>query len=65
MKKHKYHFTEWFKDLGLPDGDTTDERTIKMLADGPSSVYTSWQAYDLNGYTLYTKAKDQRSACQK
>lgn len=64
MKKHKHHFTEWFKDLDLPDGHTMEERTIKMLADGPSSVYTSWQAYDLNGYTFYTKAKDKRSACQ-
>nr|ABG22598.1 transposon protein, putative, CACTA, En/Spm sub-class [Oryza sativa Japonica Group] len=64
MKKHKHHFTEWFKYLDLPDGHTMEERTIKMLADGPSSVYTSWQAYDLNGYTFYTKAKDKRSACQ-
>jgi hypothetical protein len=64
MKRHKAAFTEWFKNLGLPDGDTTEERTIKRLADGPSSVYTSWHAYDLNGYTFYTKAKDQGSACQ-
>ncbi|XP_015619179.1 uncharacterized protein [Oryza sativa Japonica Group] len=64
MKKHKHHFTEWFKNLDLPDGHTMEKRSIKMLADGPSSVYTSWQAYDLNGYTFYTKAKDKRSACQ-
>jgi hypothetical protein len=34
------------------------------LALGPSSQVTSWQAYDINGYTFYTKAKDQKSMCQ-
>jgi len=34
------------------------------LALGPSSQVTSWQAYDINGYTFYTKAKDEKSVCQ-
>jgi hypothetical protein len=31
------------------------------LAAGPSSNDTSWQAYENNGYTYYTKAKDNKS----
>jgi hypothetical protein len=33
----------------------TEEMTMKMLASCPSSCVTSWQAYDINGYTYYTK----------
>ena len=35
-----------------------------MLACGPSSLVTSWQAYDINGYTFYTKAKNKKSTTQ-
>jgi hypothetical protein len=38
--------------------------TMKMLASHPSSWVTSWQAYDINGYTYYTKEKDRRSVAQ-
>jgi hypothetical protein len=37
----------------------TEEVTMKMLASCPSSYVTSWQAYDINGYTYYTKEKDR------
>jgi hypothetical protein len=37
---------------------------IYLLAAGPHSVVKSWQAYDINGFTLYTKAKDCKSHCQ-
>jgi hypothetical protein len=42
----------------------TEETTMKMLASRPSSCVTSWQAYDINGYTYYTKEKDRRSVTQ-
>jgi hypothetical protein len=35
-----------------------------MLASRPSSCVTSWQAYDINGYTYYTKEKDKKSVAQ-
>jgi hypothetical protein len=41
-----------------------EETTMKMLASHPSSWVTSWQAYDINGYTYYTKEKDRRSVAQ-
>jgi hypothetical protein len=37
---------------------------MKMLASQPSSCVTSWQAYDINGYTYYTKEKDKKSVAQ-
>jgi hypothetical protein len=37
---------------------------MKMLASHPSSCVTSWQAYDINGYTCYTKEKDKKSVSQ-
>jgi hypothetical protein len=41
----------------------TEDMTMKMLASRPSSCVTSWQAYDINGYTYYTK-NDKRSVAQ-
>ena len=38
--------------------------TLWRLAHGPSSQVTSWQTYDVNGYTFYTKAHDQKSVSQ-
>jgi hypothetical protein len=39
----------------------TEEMTMKTLASRPTSCETSWQAYDINGYTYYIKEKDRRS----
>jgi hypothetical protein len=64
MKQHKLHFTTWLKDLNLPIGETEEEKTIHLLTSSPHSLVISWQAYDINGCTLYTEAKDSRSHCQ-
>jgi hypothetical protein len=42
----------------------TDDMTMKMLASRPLSCVTSWQVYDINGYTYYIKEKDKRSVSQ-
>jgi hypothetical protein len=47
-------------DKGIP----TEEMMKKVLASLPSSWVTSWQAYDINGYTYYTKEKGRRSLAQ-
>jgi hypothetical protein len=59
-KEHKRVFTTWLMDKDIP----TEETTMKMLASRPSSCVTSWQAYDINGYTYYTKEKDRRCVAQ-
>jgi hypothetical protein len=40
----------------------TEEMTMKMFTSHPLSCVTSWQAYDINGYTYYTKEKDRSVA---
>jgi hypothetical protein len=60
MKEHRRVFTTWLMDKEIP----TKDMRIKMLASRPSSCVTSWQAYDINGYTYYTKEKDKKSVVQ-
>jgi hypothetical protein len=57
MKEHQRVFTTWLMDKDIPP----KEAKMKMLASHPSSCMTSWQAYDINRYTYYTKEKDRRS----
>jgi hypothetical protein len=64
MKQHKLHFTTWLKDLNLPVSKTEEQKTIDLLTSGPHSFIKSWQAFDINGCTFYTKAKDSKSQCQ-
>jgi hypothetical protein len=64
MKQHKLHFTSWLKELNIPIGEIPEEKIIYLLAAGPHSVIKSWQAYDINSFTFYTKEKDSRSQCQ-
>jgi hypothetical protein len=60
MKEHRRVFTTWLMDKDIP----TEEMMMKMLASRPSSCVTSWQCYDINGYTYYIKEKDRRSIVQ-
>jgi hypothetical protein len=41
-----------------------EDMTMKMLVSHPSSCVTSLQAYDINGYTYYTKEKEKKSITQ-
>jgi hypothetical protein len=41
-----------------------EDMTMKMLVSRPSSCVTSLQAYDINGYTYYTKEKEKKSITQ-
>jgi hypothetical protein len=60
MKEHRRVFTTWLMGKDIP----MEEMMMKMLASLPSSCVTSWQTYDINGYTYYTKEKDMRSVTQ-
>jgi hypothetical protein len=61
MKQHKLHFTTWLKDLYLPVDEIEEEKMIYLLTFGPHSLVKWWQAYEINGCTFYTKAKDSKS----
>jgi hypothetical protein len=64
MKQHKLHFTTWLRDLNLRIGETEEEKMIHLFTSGPHSLVKSYQVYDINGCTFYTKAKGSRSQCQ-
>ena len=64
MKEHKDHFVTWLMDKNIPHGDTIEEKTLKMLASGPSTQVTSQKAFDINGYTYHTEEKDKKSVAQ-
>jgi hypothetical protein len=64
MKQLKQRLTSWLKDLNIPPGETIDSITISKLAVGPSRQVTSWNAYEINGYTYYTYTKDSKSVNQ-
>jgi hypothetical protein len=59
MKEHRRVFTTWLMEKNIP----IENMMMKMLASHPSSCVTSWQAYDINGYTYYTK-KDKNNVSQ-
>jgi hypothetical protein len=60
MKEHRRVFTTWLMDKEI----LREDMMMKMLASHTSSCVTSWQAYDINGYTYYTKEKDKKSIAQ-
>jgi hypothetical protein len=64
MKQYKHYFTAWLKDLNIHVDETLEEKTIYLLATGPHSLVKSWQVYDINGFTFYTKTKDSTSQYQ-
>jgi hypothetical protein len=64
MKKHKNRFTSWLREHDISDGKTIEERTIKVLASGPSRQVTTRQTYDISGFTYCTKSKDKESISQ-
>jgi hypothetical protein len=64
MKQYKLYFTIWLKDLNLHVGKTEEQKIILLLTSGPHSLVKSWQAYDINECTFYTKANDNKSQCQ-
>nr|AAM92812.1 putative transposon protein [Oryza sativa Japonica Group] len=64
MKEHEHLFTDWLRDLDLPEGQTTDEMTMKRLACGPSTIVNSWQGYDINRYLFSTRAQDNKTCMQ-
>jgi hypothetical protein len=61
VKEQKRTFSALLKKQKPSKEDSTDARMIWLLACGPSSMMTSWQSYDVNGYTFYTNAKDKNS----
>ena len=56
-------FNIWFRDR-IQKSDTCTGDALRSLAVGPLLTITSYQAYDINGYTFYTTAQDKKSTYQ-
>jgi hypothetical protein len=66
-REHNSTFVYWFKEHILanpPEEGSKDGLLIYALAHGPSPNLATYQAYDINGYTFYTEAKDMTSDFQ-
>jgi Domain of unknown function (DUF4218) len=58
INKHNLKFIKWFTDgVNSQISDTIDE-IIKWLAYGPSEMVHTYQEYDMNDFTWYTKKQD-------
>ena len=62
MKKHNKTFFDWFKVTIFVDENASE--TLRKLADGPKRNVITWQGYDINKYSFYTKAQDEKSTMQ-
>ena len=62
LKEHNKTFLNWFKDTIFGDDNTYE--TLRKLANGPKRNVTTWQGYDINKYSFYTKAQDEKSTMQ-
>jgi hypothetical protein len=54
------------KDVGveLLDKNPDDIVLLQILANGPSTMIHTYKSYDINGYTFYTRAQDNKSVNQ-
>ncbi|GJZ93180.1 uncharacterized protein Tco_0665245 [Tanacetum coccineum] len=64
-KRHNEQFATWLKDkvasnMGQPNVD----RIVERLGEGPKLLVKTYQGYEINGYTFYTKMKDEKSTVQ-
>ena len=61
MKEHTKNYAEWLKNR-LAQGSINDIAT--WLAQKPSPIVLTYQAYDINGYTLYNEECVQKTSYQ-
>ena len=67
IREHNSSFLLWFKEqlvANPPLESDKDGKLIYALAHGPACNLATYQAYDINGYTFYTEAKDENSDYQ-
>ena len=65
--EHNATFLRWFKQQVLENPSeegSSDGLLIHGFTHGPAPKLTTYQSYNINGYTFYTEAKDMDSDCQ-
>ncbi|KAL7588025.1 hypothetical protein Lser_V15G35834 [Lactuca serriola] len=61
INNHNKEFSRWLKNKVA---ETNVDETVKRLGHGPDCRVKSYEGYDINGYTFYTKDQDQKSTMQ-
>ena len=56
-------FNIWFIDR-LASSTSCTDKMLRKLAKGPFFTVTTYQGYDINGYTFYTIDQDKKSVYQ-
>ncbi|KAK1641835.1 hypothetical protein QYE76_059640 [Lolium multiflorum] len=57
-REHNSSFARWFKDhidANPPPMDSDKDKLVLALSHGPAPNIMTYQAYDINGYTFYTR----------
>jgi hypothetical protein len=66
LREQNIHFASWFK-REIKERSSPKQNNAKLmyaLSNGPTCNLATYQVYDINGYTFYTKAKDKNSEYQ-
>lgn len=61
-REHREHFGTWLRRQVMEK--QVECAQLNVLAHGPSTTILTFQGYDINGYTFYTRAQDNKSANQ-
>ena len=61
-RHHIYSLAVWLRRKLI--GDSTIDVQLQWLARGPSATIMQYQGYEINGYTFYTRAQDEKSTNQ-
>jgi hypothetical protein len=61
---HNKTFVRWFRNKVNSQRTENINETIRFLARGPSAQVQTWQGFDMNGFTWYTRKQDGKSTVQ-
>jgi len=65
LNEHNRKFIKWFQDrVQSQEFDENVSENIKWLAYGPGSTAHTYEGYDMNGFTWYTRRQDSKSTVQ-
>ena len=62
LQEHNRTFINWFRHTIFVDDNAS--KTLRLLAVGPNLNVPTWQGYDINDYSFYTKSHDGKSSMQ-
>ncbi|KAL4573292.1 hypothetical protein LXL04_020092 [Taraxacum kok-saghyz] len=65
ITEHNKTFSQWLKDkVKASYGLETMDQIVQHLGNGPEHLVTTYQGYDISGYTFYTNQQDHKSTVQ-